>query len=57
MKYTPLSDLLRQDNINNENQWMSLYYSSWKYFPDTGSSTGEYIIFYQGGPINPPRED
>ena len=25
--------------------------SSWKYFPDTGRSTGSYIIFYQGGPI------
>ena len=26
--------------------------SSWKYFPDTGISTGAYIIFYQGGPID-----
>ena len=26
--------------------------SSWKDFPDTGRSTGEYIIFYQGGPID-----
>ena len=26
--------------------------SSGKYFPDTGRSTGAYIIFYQGGPIN-----
>ena len=25
--------------------------SSCKYCPDTGISTGEYIIFYQGGPI------
>ena len=25
--------------------------SSWKYFPETGRSTGEYIILYQGGPI------
>ena len=24
--------------------------SSWKYCPDTGRSTGAYIIFYQGGP-------
>ena len=24
---------------------------SWQYFPDTGRSTGSYIIFYQGGPI------
>ena len=25
--------------------------SSWQGFPDTGRSTGAYIIFYQGGPI------
>ena len=26
--------------------------SSWQYCPDTGRSTGAYIIFYQGGPID-----
>ena len=26
--------------------------SSWQDCPDTGRSTGEYIIFYQGGPID-----
>ena len=25
---------------------------SWQYCPDTGRSTGAYIIFYQGGPID-----
>ena len=25
--------------------------SSWQYCPDTGRSTGGYIIFYQGGRI------
>ena len=25
--------------------------SSWQDCPDTGRSTGAYIIFYQGGPI------
>ena len=25
--------------------------SSWKDCPDTGRSTGAYIVFYQGGPI------
>ena len=25
--------------------------SSWQYCPETGRSTGSYIIFYQGGPI------
>ena len=27
------------------------YDSSWQDYPDTGRSTGAYIIFYQGGPI------
>ena len=26
--------------------------SSWQDFPDTGRSTGAYIIFYQGGTID-----
>ena len=26
--------------------------SSWQDCPDTGRSTGEYNIFYQGGPID-----
>ena len=26
--------------------------SSWKYFTETGRSTGAYIIFYQGGSID-----
>ena len=30
---------------------MYLSDSSWKYFPDTGRSTGAYIIFYQCGTI------
>ena len=49
MKDTPLSDLLRQDNIKTENQLMAFYYYSWKDFPDTERITGEYIIFYKGG--------
>ena len=31
---------------------MDFYDSSWKDCPDTGRSTGAYIIFYQGGPID-----
>ena len=31
---------------------MAFYNSSWQDFPDTGRSTGAYIIFYQGGPID-----
>ena len=26
--------------------------SSWKYCPDHGRSTGLYVVFYQGGPID-----
>ena len=46
LKYAPLSDLLRQAIINTDNQLMEFSDSSWQYFPDTGRSTGEYIIFY-----------
>ena len=52
MKYAPLPDLLRQYNINTKNQLMVFSDSSWQDFPDTGISTGAYIIFYQGGPID-----
>ena len=51
MNDAPVTDLLRQDNIKTENHLMAFYDSSWKYFPGTGRSTGAYIIFYQGGPI------
>ena len=30
---------------------MALSDSRWQDCPDTGRSTGAYIIFYQGGPI------
>ena len=48
----PVTDLLRQANINTKNRLMNFSDSSWQYCPDTGSSTGSYIIFYQGGPID-----
>ena len=49
MKDAPLSDLLKQANINTENQLIAFYSSCWQVFPDTGISTGAYIIFYQSG--------
>ena len=52
MKDAPLSDLLRSSIIGTEIQLMAFSDSSWKYFPDTGRSTGSYIIFYQGVPID-----
>ena len=49
---SPVSDLLRQVSIKTEIHFMDFYDSSCQDFPDTGRSTGEYIIFYQGGPID-----
>ena len=52
MNDTPVTDLLRQASIITENHLMAFPDSSWKYFPDTGISTGAYIIFDQGGKID-----
>ena len=52
MNDAPVTDLLRQAIIKTDNQLMAFSDFSWQYFPDTGRSTGEYIIFYQGGPID-----
>ena len=51
LKYSPLSDLLRQASIKTENHLMAFSDSSWQDFPETGRSAGAYIIFYQGGTI------
>ena len=51
MNDAPVSDLLIQASIKNDNPLMDFSYSSWKDFPDTGRSTGAYTIFYQGDPI------
>ena len=48
----PVTDLLRQANIKTNNHLMDFSDSSWQDFPDTGRSTGAYIIFYQGVPID-----
>ena len=47
----PVTDILRQVNINTKNHLMDFSDSNWQDCPDTGRSTGAYIIFYQGGPI------
>ena len=52
MNDAPVSDLLIQASIKSENHLMDFSDYSWKYFPDTGRSTGAYIIFYHGGPID-----
>ena len=48
----PVTDLLRQSNNNTKNHLMAFSDYSWQDFPDTGISTGAYIIFYQGVPID-----
>ena len=52
MTDVPVYDLLRQANIKTKNHLVDFSDSSWQDFPDTGISTGVYIIFYQGGPID-----
>ena len=52
MKDEHSSDLLIQTNINTKNQLMAFSDSSWQDFPDNRRSTGTYIIFYKGGPID-----
>ena len=47
----PVTDILRQANIKTKNYLMSFCGSIWQDCPDTGRSTGAYIVFYQGGPI------
>ena len=51
MNYAPVTDLLRQASIKTENLLMDFSDSSWQDCPDTGRSTGAYIIFYQRGKI------
>ena len=52
MNDAPVTDLLRQANIKTKNHLMDFYDSIWQDCPDTGRSTGAYIIFYQGGPTD-----
>ena len=47
----PVTDLLRQTNIKTKNHLMDFSDSIWQDCPDTGISTGTYIIFYQCGSI------
>ena len=47
-----LSNLLKQASIKTENTLMDLSDSIWQYCPETGRSTGAYILFYQGGTID-----
>ena len=48
----PVTDILRKANIKTNNHLMDFSDTSWQDCPDTGRSTGAYIIFYQGGTID-----
>ena len=52
MNDAPVTDLFRQASIKTENHLVSYSDRSWQDCPDNGRSTGEYIIFYHGGPID-----
>ena len=52
MNDAPVTDLLRQAIIKTDNHLMDFSDSSWQDCPDTGRSTGAYIIFYQCGTID-----
>ena len=52
MNDAPVTDLLIQASITTENHLIAFSDSIWKDCPDTGRSTGAYIIFYKGGPID-----
>ena len=48
----PVTYMLRQASIKTKNHLMAFSDSSWQDCLDPGRSTGAYIIFYQGGPID-----
>ena len=52
MNDAPVTDLLRQSSIKTKNHLMAFSDSSWQDCPDNGRSTGAYMFFYQGGPID-----
>ena len=45
-------ELLRQASIKTEKQLVVLSNSIWRECKDNGRSTGAYIVFYQGVPID-----
>ena len=52
LRDAPLSDLLRNANISTTSPLIAFSDSSWQDCPDTGRSTGMYIIFYMAGPVD-----
>ena len=52
----PITDILRQANIKTKNHLTAFSEFSWQDCPDTGRSTGAYIILYQCGYSSPRKE-
>ncbi|MGH7954479.1 MAG: hypothetical protein ACREOZ_00810, partial [Gloeomargaritales cyanobacterium] len=48
----PVTKLLRDHEIPSQRDLYSFSDSSWQDCPDSGRSTGSYIIFYQGGVVD-----
>ena len=53
LNYATVFDMLRQARIKTKNHLMDFSDSSWQDCPDTGRSTGAYIILYQCGTTDP----
>ena len=52
MNDAPVSDLLIQASNKTDNHLVDFSNSSLQDYPDTSISTGAYIVFYQGVPID-----
>ena len=52
IEYAPIRELLKWVIIKNYNQMMVFYDYIWQVCPDTGRSTGAYVVFYQVVPID-----
>ena len=52
MNNATVTDLLGQASIKNEKHLIDFSDSSWQDCPDTGRSTGAYMICYKDGPID-----
>ncbi|MGH7954439.1 MAG: reverse transcriptase domain-containing protein [Gloeomargaritales cyanobacterium] len=48
----PVTKLLQDNNITPRRDLFSFSDSSWQDCPDTGRSTGSYLVFYQGGVVD-----
>ena len=52
IKDAPVSDMLIHTSYKTEKKLTDLYDCSWQDCPETGRSTGAYIVFYQGGKVD-----